>query len=323
MKALFAVLTVIVLASACVADDYVFRNGYYYYGHGTDAYTRTLVQAPGYYYCGRYYPGASYYQYQLAPYKAPLTSADPHWRIKMLDIADKKLEQAYFIEAAKVLGLEGAISQGTQTYYGQGQSQSYTSTGNTAYGYQTKYLDLYGSTPSQEFQQYARLSETLINGATGIAAQFGQDAAKLSEIEGANRAKIAQILAERDYMLALNAAVKGGTTKLETKTYQFKTGTPQPQAQPKDLRGLFEQSATNRCLSCHSGNKKEGGFDVTQFPAMNAQQQMKVIERMTTSDEARRMPRTPAGAAGPRVPTEEVQAWYSQIDQSAAMPPAK
>jgi hypothetical protein len=338
---LISILCLFAIVGAASADYTLGSDGYYY--QGGQAYTRSPYS---YYYCGRYYTAYSYTPYYPPAAPKKVTYTDPDWRTKLLDLAAERdkaelkvrqgvFEQQYFLQAVKELGLNGNFR-----IEGYGQAPPYQPSGpsyvqshvgyqagSTVYGMATynTLAQVYGQeSVGQLLQTYARLTENQQN----LGGRATQDMAQLIGQEGTYRNKVAEILAKGEAVRQMLKALEeqSATLKTQVQVPVPLNGQPDPVQQPQqapqsNLRKLFEESASKRCLSCHSGQKKEGGFDVTEFAALGFERQMKVIERMTTTNTDKLMPRSPQGGPGERVPQLELQAWMSQMAQK--MPSAK
>ncbi len=338
MKKLTIILAVLVLAGQACATDYQYSGGYYW--NGNYAYNRVLVQQPGYYYGGCYYPGSAQYQYNYShTYQAPAQTytapAATDWRTELLKVASKRdayeqklrasmIEHQQYMEAVKALGLPQYAAPlympGAGAAYNlQGSLQLSTAgvNGNTVYGYSYSNLrDLYGSGDlATLYQQAARLAEN----SQKLSGQATGDFSALIGQEGQNRAKVAEILAKGQAIQEMLRAMEG-TKGAETKTFTFKLTTgadgkvqmekvPEPGVAPEASRKAWEQSAINNCVACHAGGKKEGKFDVTQYPAMSPEEKRGVIARLVTMDETKRMPRAEGGKAGKPLSQAELKLW--------------
>jgi hypothetical protein len=305
------------------SDGYTYRGGSWYYGTSTQAYYRTQYTTPGYWSCGRYYPGSSYYYYYA--YTPPaVTYQDRDWRSKLLDIAaarDKAeavvrkgaFEQQYFLESVKALGLEGNFhwnGYGTvppyvvpQGGYGQGympyaleghayHNLAYGANATTQFSY-SNLASLYGQNDMNAlFQQAAQLAagaQRLSSEATvGFQATVGQ--------EGANRARVAEILARGQVAAQVLASIQAAPTS-ETKGISFKvtpggtiakvddgSGDPQVRGQ---LRGQLEALIGAKCAVCHGGagaDGKEvvrGGLDLRDYLDFSPERKQKVWARIS------------------------------------------
>lgn len=321
------------------ADGYTYRQGYWWWGNS--AYTRAQTYKSAYWYCGRYYPAINYWTYTYShEYKVPIDYKDPGWRGKLLDAAKQKLaqdakilenalEQQYYMQAVKEFGLQGALKdyglQGPYSYSNLTSTQVYGGGGTTLYqstgvSYNTL-AQVYGdNNVAALFQQYGRLTENAQN----LGGKATSDFAALIGQEQQGRSKVAELLAKAEAVKqAFKALENSSATLLQQKTViqtmPYADGGGSGQASGgngKALADLFEQSASNRCASCHNPQNKKGGFNVYDFRKLDPDYQAKVVERITTSDEAKRMPRLEDGRAGPRVPSEEIQAWVSQMGKA-------
>ncbi len=345
MKRLALLLCFTVAATAGASDTYVYKSGYWV-ANG-NAYTRTLYQAPGYWSCGYYYQPVATYQYVYShAYVAPAatvypTAKDTGWRSRLLDLAGQRdkaqallnkeaLEQKNYIEAINALGLNGILANAypyAAAYtpgagYASLQLSSQGVQGSTVFGYSTSSLaNLYGANDlTVLYQQANRLAASAQ--ASGAAAT--KDFASLVSQEGDNRARVAEILAKgqvtQEYLRALN-----GPPTSTTKTATFTVGAgpdgqiqvqPVPGQQPmQPTASAFDlkawQSSAARCLTCHSGKRTEGGFDVTQYPSLTPEQKLSVFGRLVHPDDAKRMPRGTDGKAGPRLSPGELRLWLS------------
>ena len=360
MKRVLLILIVLLAATGITAASggYLNSDGYWqysgdpYYWYGNNAYVRTLVNGTGYYSCGVYYPGASYYRYTYHhTYTAPvqLSYTDPGWRSKLLDIAaarDKAeasirkaaFEQAYFKDAVQALGLTGNfrwdgygiappyVYPSVVPYAGYGSLQLSTAgvNGSTVYGQTYNSIaSVYGDANlSQLYQQASRLAEN----AQSLAGQATGDFGKLVGQEGSNRAKVAEILARSQAAMEFLKSLEQPGSKFESREFRFKVvpGTnggmqiqkldptaPQAPVMPQvnDTKAL-EQSAL-KCISCHGPDKKDGGFDVRTYLTLSPADKVKVVQRLLTTDESKRMPRVPGGGVGPKMSMDEIRLWIN------------
>lgn len=334
MKKLFTASIVLIglIATIHADDGYVFRNGYYYYGNEAQAYYRSLITVPGYYSYGAYYPGYSYYKYY--PYTpsnpvAPAPALD--WRSRTLDIAKIQvqynakreaeiLEQKNYLEAIKALGLQGiGHSQGYGTippYVVDGHYQStylsgYGANASTVYGY-----NAYANANSNDFlaQLFQMANQQTINSqALTDKAQTGFQT--LINQEGANRAKVAEIMAKSQMVVAMLKSLEGPPSAL-TQGYSFKIS--QDKGLQVDSGGVaadvkaklaeqFKALVTAKCAECHSPTNKKGGFDVFTYTALSPDAKQIVWDRLTTQDPAKLMPRDKKGGTGTRLTPEELR----------------
>lgn len=324
-----------------VHNGYHYHNGYWYWNNGNSAYSRVLRTYPACYVNGCYQQAYSQYAYTysheyVAPYVAPVAKlpayTDPGWRTKVLDLhlariqfEEKRalglLEQAYYMQAIKGLSFENYAQPAPYSYPGTYQLSTVVQ-GSSQYGYQgASYNSLssfYGTTDANAlYQQALRLAENAQNLGSKATSEFGSLLAQ----EGGNRAKVAEILAKNEAFKEYLRSLKDDRTI--TKTFTFKVGpgaNGQPEVQrvePGDKDGLvkaarqaWEASASAKCFACHGENgKKEGGFDVQTYPTMDLAAKAKVIDRLTTDNQDKQMPRLPGGKAGTRLTDVEINVW--------------
>jgi hypothetical protein len=318
-----SVLVLLVLTGLCAADGYIYRNGYYY--NGAQAYTRITRQYQGYWSYGVYYPGAYYYDY--VPYYAPAAPVvQENWRAGLLKIAGDKvkaeslaakeqLEQRNYLEAINALGLQNTLRAGPSPGYvtnGSYYSSQYTGfNASTVYGGYKSAASLYDQ--DKEMQLYQMANQHTLNAQT--LADKGQ--AGFANLVGQNakiRADVAQIIAKKEMVVAMLKALEGPPSALH-QGYSFQispqgltTDASKVDASTKEqLFKQFEALATAKCLGCHSSETKKGGFDVTQYPVMSAQQKQEVWKRLTTDDPDKLMPRTDRNLPGPKLTPEELR----------------
>jgi len=346
------ILTVVTLgqvfASGVYPDNYTTGNGYYYrngywrWGNGTDSYVRSVVQNPGYYYCGYYYPGYSSYQYTLytAP-AAPAVADYDYLTAKALAFAQEKdraiakerlllLQQQNYLAVLKALGLEGnrqfanygaAVQYPAVNYgnYGSLQLSSAGVSGNTVYGASYNSIaSFYGDTNTSILYQALGRS---IDGTQQLAGAASDALAKVVAQDGINRKEVAAILARgqaiREIAKTLDSA------KVQTSVTTFQSGAqgttvspqmgPPPQGPPQGAQNgsslaQWQASAQQRCGQCHSAASKrlEGGFNVESYSSMSVDQKLIVIGRILSPDQSKLMPK-----GGPRLPSEEVLLWLT------------
>lgn len=339
MKYLYSVLLLMIVGVAAVGTEYTYRDGYYWLGDR--AYTRTLYQNPGYWSYGVYYPGAYYYQYTEVPvatkYKTVETikHTDSNWRSKLLDLAAQRdkfegeirknaHEQAYFMDAVRGLGLQGnfgwsgygAVPPGASSGYGYGYSysQSYGANATTKYTY-SNLSQLYGDSDLNQLYQAAN---QLAQNAQRLGGEATSNFTALAGQEGANRARVAEILAKgqmaQQILQVLEAApsetVRGFTFKFNERGVfeRVESAAVDPKVKA-DLYDQFSIVAESRCASCHSGAAKKGGFDVYSYPTMSPEAKQKVWMRLTSDNENLVMPRDPKGGPGKRLTADEFRAF--------------
>ncbi|HYE70388.1 MAG TPA: c-type cytochrome domain-containing protein [Aquabacterium sp.] len=291
MRTILSLLLLLVVCIAADASDYVYRDGYYW--RGQSAYTRHRNNYGGYYY--RY----SHTRYIAPPVKYA-TPAD--WRNKLLDIAKEKVEYQQFREAVRAMGLEGQ--------YGHAPNYAIQGYGTTLYGRVTQ-ANAYGDAADGQLalqlaQQFGRIVEGAQSLGGEAAQKFGQVTEKVATIEAVTRG----------YAHALRASQE---SKIETRQFDLRPADSGPVKQfgQGPSRAAVAQA---RCASCHSGAKKEGGFDVTAYDSLAPEQKLRVIGRIFAADASRRMP------PGGDLPFAEKMPWLAEFGLQAPEaigPPAK
>lgn len=324
-------------------------DGYWYYGD--QAYTRTQEWVPGYYTtssplgcnsyaCRTWVPGYYYWKYTAytkpTVYQPQLPShTDPGWRSKILDIAAAReklegeitrsaFEQQNYMEAVQALGLRaarpnipyvGVYGAANATY-----ATNFGANGNTQYGYRQESFNtiaqVYGNTDLNTlYQQAAQLTA----GAQRLGGEANSGFQTLVGTEGANRARVAEILAKgqmaQQILNSLTAApqaeVRGYSFRVEKgrieRTEDPKVVTPDQKAA---LKEKFEQLASARCYDCHNDKDPKGGFKIADYYTLSMEQKNKVWEVISTPDDKKMMPRSKDGGPGKRLTPDEQRLFF-------------
>lgn len=335
-------------------DGFWWQNGYahqreaYTTGGGTYCYNgRWYATAGVTAYRYNRVPVATKTEYVKEPAPA-VTYADPDWRVKLLAIAEQRdkiegtarkaaAEQRYFLEGVKALGLEGNFrldGYGTSPYPGGGYGYGYAVptngifthslqyglfgvNGSTVYGAGLKsVLDPYAdSNLATLYQQAQRLAEGSQKLAGDATSQFGG----LVQQEGANRARVAEILARGAAAEKLLQSIDG-PPRTETQTFEFRAGgnrppipKAEPEAEPKRSapngsgRAAFEAAWKADCAKCHTGSSARGKFTLAAYDAMTPAQKRAVVALLVSPDADRMMPRAPGGGPGRYLSAEKVR----------------
>lgn len=326
------------------ASGYTLRKGFYW--KDSVAYVRTQVQVPyttysSYYYCGRYYstPSTSYKnEYKYTAVDIP-KAGDPAYLEKLLniysvrakydaDLVKSRVDTENFAAAVRVLGLEQNLFRYSGTigspYNGEpypAQSVHYSSAGvngKTIYGHSYQQLaDIYGAADINIlFQAAGRTTEnaqTLAgqahNNLTGTIERVNQGMARVAETQ-ANSVAFAQMTAAlaqavRELKAAPSAHIQSQGTgfSISPKGYLVE---PLPAPAVQQLTpAQFRQQA---CAACHSGERIEGGLDVTRFSEWTVAQKAKTLKRLTSGDMPRDM--TDPSKPGVRLTPEQVQLFF-------------
>jgi hypothetical protein len=263
MRFAFAAVALLTIGAAGRADDYIQGSDGFFYLNG-QAYTRSLVQSAGYYRCGYYYPGSSYYTYALVvnPYPKPPAFTE-NWRVeavRFLKAREDRIEYEAFLRAA---GLP--MNTLYPSTYGQLTGSVSTQTG-------------YNVGLGQTINPFAIDLNQLAAGSL-LLAQQGQasaDAARgeftgLTDRSIVASSDLARIAARRDAIVAFSKMINDPPSTQKTDfTLSFKGGAlrevaPTPQQAPPATLQERLITATKSCTACHSGAKIEGGFDLAKF----------------------------------------------------------
>jgi mono/diheme cytochrome c family protein len=311
MKKVLGLVLLLLLASSASAQT-LGSDGYYYFAGYAEPYTRTLVTTPGYYQGRCYYPGSSYYSYSVyvAPYAAPIKapSYTPYWKEEIVKYAAQRDDHATYLLALKALGVQGQLYQ-FQQGYGYGYQNSYGVNASTPYGYSYQTIAaLYGDTNmNQLYQQSAQLTA----GAQSLASDANSGFQQIVAQTGANQARVAEILAKGQAGAQVLKALSPNTLQQTTTVFGSTPGNggqkPPAGDTDKEQKFLaFQQLVSDRCASCHTGESKKGGFDISGYLGFSAGQKERVISTLTTNDPNRAMPRSPNGGVGQRLTEAEI-----------------
>ncbi len=117
---------------------------------------------------------------------------------------------------------------------------------------------------------------------------------------GDAQARVAEILAKgQSAAVALQASNAQGSAKQTTTTTVIQ---PNVQAQAvvtdPNMTEFLRTIAVPACASCHSGPNAKAHLDINQYAGFTPQQKAIILERITTDDLSKRMPRLPDGKAG-------------------------
>ncbi len=319
MRILAAILAVLCLAAivgaqtnGTVQDGYTFRDGLWYYPGYSLGYTRTLHTRPGYLSCGVYHAGASYYQYTQVPAAATpapvVYNAD--WKTQLFKLDQALADQQAYQKAYDALNAKYGFG-GQGLIYG---NQLFGVNATTQYGYtynqvvQRGYPD---ADPTLLYQQAFQLAQG--------AQKFGSDATaghlSLVGQDKEARARVAEInaraIAAKELLRLLD-----GPPVVQSKTAVFGPAQPiQPNNTPLQGAGANLQAlqgiVANKCASCHSGNVKKGGVDLSNYLQFSPEEKQRVWLAITSVDPKTMMPRNPDGSAGQRLAPTEMSAFFA------------
>jgi len=197
-----------------------------------------------------------------------------------------------------------------------------TAQGSTVYGYSSVTQAQGALDMGLLYNQAARLTDQ----AQQLAGQAATDFAALVQAEGQNRAEVAKIIAQGQAARMALEATQGHPPQLIQRTFAFRVTqgadgqmkVEQIQSQQPQDFSLMSSSATNvsdllkqRCVSCHGNAKASGNLNLEV--AISDAQQRAILERVTTEDHARRMPRNPDGTAGAKLSIDELRLLFNAM----------
>lgn len=318
------ILSMLVILTICTTTSAQWRShgGYYYHPqYGNQAYTQAYT--PGYYQASSYGCGYVYYpgQYTYTPYYAPATPAvsaykdmnpiDVLMNAKARSLADSQ-KTSDFVNAAKLLGydinnlpagmpyavasLQGGRNYGLDGHY----YQQFGARGNTVYGY-------------SEFNPYAQfdlnqpflVAGQLVEGAKTVYATANQGFQEAVNNQAERQFAIEKMKAQRELAMAMLESFKADST-LKEQGFKFritKEGVEpyMDNAVTPAIKAEFQAVLKAECYACHSGKNIKGNLDVSQYASFNKATIDSVMERLTTTDKKKQMPRTKDNGPGPRI----------------------
>jgi hypothetical protein len=362
MRVLASIAAFVVLAGTAFGDDlydgyitpsgYTYRAGYFYYGYNSQPYTRTLYSSPGYWSCGRYYPGTSYYTYSAyyaAPSYTPPVQAQTaaSFDDKLLAIVAQNQEEQNKIAKLKALGINltpqqiAPLLQSCQQQAG-GYSSPYSMTGHA---YQVVTPVVFGSTYNSNAALYG---DTNLNQLYLLQSQaVGQAGRLFAEANGlfasnvqqaqSNAAELAKFKARADALIQFNQMLTAPATKQTGVIWQVAPatggtapgGTGPGTVVASDIKAqtlaLWVASAKQSCVQCHTGPTPKGNFDLETYPAMpESERQKRVYPRLDpAAADTFRMPRGADGKALPPLDAATIQLWHTvQSPEQPGVPAA-
>ena len=206
-------------------------------------------------------------------------------------------------------------------------SQPIQAQGSTVYGY-SALAESYGQVDlGLLYNQAARLTDQ----AQQLAGQAAVDFSTLVQAEAQSRADVARIIAQgQAAKQALDAAGGYSTQQFQQRTFAFKvTQNSNGEVQIEELiDGSQDQSydsmmddfklsdaqnngealselLVSKCANCHNNSISQGGLNLQQ--PISFQMQKEILERITTNDQDKLMPRNADGAPGDKLSVEEVR----------------
>lgn len=298
MKKLIAVIAIFLAATIAMASDgySLGTDGLWYYPGYTLGYTRTLITVPGYYNNGCFVAGRSYYSYTqvIANTTPPAYSKD--WKVELIKYKEGLDDHAAYLASLRAMGINGQAYAFQSGYYGLPPVNA-----STQYSY-SSIAQLYGDTNLSQLYQSSAL---LAQGAERLHGNAISGHQLLLTQEGANRARVAEILAKGQSGAQILKALSGPSTVI---TQSSKTVTGQPQSRNIEALSTLLQ---NKCASCHSGSVKKGGVDLADYLSFSQEQKERVWSAVTATDAKNLMPRNADNSPGQRLSVAELQLLFS------------
>lgn len=274
-----------------IADGSWYQSGsYWYYGSGLQAYTRRWVPAyysggccvqEGYYSYVRYTPPAT--QNQSVTINLP-SASDPNWEAKMIDAAVRIDRQGSFNRSFEILrpAVEALQQQSQPSYGGARYSHGSTYIGPAgAYG-----ATIYANTAGQLLLPYDP------NIGVQYLGQSVQQTVGAADKAVAGLKDFVTYEAQVRQTLGAYDRINQGIIGAQKAAITTQQSGPAPQQNRQ-----FLQVRVQRCGSCHTN------ADFSDWDNRSAAEYANtVLQRLTTQDPDRRMPRindgTPRGRAG-------------------------
>jgi len=317
------------------------HSGYWLYSNGStnDGWYYTRGQ-----YCDscghchwKYYRHHAY----VAPAAAPNYSQNETVPQAVLAIAKQEQEYKFVQQSLRELGYVkgGYPGYGGQPVYApqagyenapQAGTPGHGQHGSTFYGYsryathQPLTREDIMSLMDKSFRGRDQAHQQFVEANAGVMATTGQvaadqlTAAKAEVIRDFGAAlvdKIAnlqspEIHAETVFRAEANASASAGQAEAEPaeESGDAAEGASKPSPNPDTVQWQKQLAASidGRCVSCHSGNAPKGGFDMTQTLEFDKPTWLKIVERVTSTDDDLRMPRAADGPGHPLPESEQM-----------------
>jgi hypothetical protein len=276
-------LALAALATSASADDYVFRDGYYWQGGRAFS----LVTQPGYWanscYGNYYVAGKSYYKEVAVAPAAYTSAADPGWRSKLADVVKSREEQRQYLEALRAVGHEDAAA-------GYGFSYKFGNA-STQYGVGPLVQDK-GADVDRLFQAMAQLTQN--------AQKLGGEATAgfqgVVQAYGDQRNRVAETLAKVEALKALQDApvneIRGFGLKAQA-SGTAPAGVDPPARGTGGRAAAFDALVRGKCAKCHAGANAGGGVvmaSANDYDSLDEESKLGVLQRLILKDDGKRMP---------------------------------
>lgn len=216
-------------------------------------------------------------------------------------------------------------------------NQPIAAQGTTVYGYSSLAESYDKLDMGLLYNQAARLTDQ----AQQLAGQAATDFSTMVQIEGQNRAEVAKILAQgQSARQALEAAgsARSSSSQTQQRTFSFRVTQENGEINVEKLEDSEQghsdaahefslsgaqsgaQNANsdsvsellkNKCVSCHGNSTANGDLNLEQ--PITEEQQRAILNRVTTDDLSKRMPRNPDGGAGQKLSVDELQILFGAM----------
>ncbi len=246
-----------------------------------------------------YYPSYSYSYPSYPTYTAPATPAVPayskDWRTALVEYntALKEIE-AYNQALGKVVPGYADVAYPGQaaTLYAYPAAVAVTSVKERAYGgFDVNQWQQTAGRLAQQAREGANLSNSEINASIATAVE-GELRVSESVAKGQAAERVMQA-AER----VLRAAEASSSASKTTTTTVIQPNAVANVSDPS-MQAFLRDVAGPACASCHTGPKAKGNVDITQYGSFTPAQKAVVLDRITTADLSKRMPRLADGKPG-------------------------
>lgn len=303
-------------------NDYVYREGFYWYND--HAYTRELRTTPGAYYqssCGRYYQtqASSYYVYTRVPvavkkekvYYPQVPEYTPDWKVQALKYAAQRDDYQTYLMTLQALGVQGQqyqFQQGTYNTYGSYNTPTYQPTGQTQYGYTYQQIkEQYGTTDLNALYLQA---SGLTKNAQGLAGQAHSEFSSLVQVAADGQVRTAEAQARVAEVLARAHAARlvyeSTNPPASTRTTTTFRGVYKPSPalrEDSNTGGDIEKAKAflvnvgiPACGQCHTkedGKKVKGDFEIVAYVNMPVEERARRVWPLlrASTPKEKRMPK--------------------------------
>jgi hypothetical protein len=243
------------------------------------------------------------------------------------EVADRKVAYDALLDGlAAIFPQQLGYGGGPASAYSQ-YTETYGPQGSTVHGYQLQH----GGFGLLDVMAAYDKADRWANNQLAVTAQAGKQLADIVQIGVDGQVRSAEVLARGQAAAAALSAAAGQppqplSRSLTLELHQDASGQWQVGSPPADgapvqaLAGpdprlamlrVAQQSANARCLKCHQGPEAKGNLNLSNLAVLTPDIWHKeggILDRLTTTDAKRRMPRG-ADGAGLTLPAGEVRFW--------------